>query len=346
MPTVGLGTYKMTPEELRIAIPAALDAGYRSFDTAASYKNEKAIGEILSRELPERNLGREDVFITTKLRPADQGYDKALSALVKSANFLGGYIDLYLIHWPGAAKVHPDDPRNESLRSDTWRALQDAYYVCRKVNESENNTVTDQCSLTDGEQAVLNTLNGVYLRSIGVSNFNINHIESLVASPFFQTYPHVNQYEIHPGYHTQELTAYCEQHFVHVQAYSSLGCGKLLETEFLERFPQVQHMAQKRVASYLSAAEHSMQCTKQSFFDEANVKMTCTVWVYLRWAVQHGYSIIPKSTNPQRIRDNYLLTLHEYVMEFNLTADEMDSLNSIADNPFCRKICWDGSTIK
>lgn len=379
MPTVGLGTYQMNKSNLEIALPAALDAGYRSFDTAASYKNEHYIGEIFRHELSKRGLSRKDIFITTKLRPADQGYEKAIAAVCKSASLLGGYIDLYLIHWPGAAKVKPTDDMNRVRRIETWRALQDVYNLHLKVTNGEDNSCSDhsnsndtrtnstvdntssQASLsiseTNKDLTLYNRLNGVFVRAIGVSNFNISHIESLVTSPHFEKYPHVNQCEIHPGYHPQDLRTYCNLHNIHLQAYSSLGCGKLLEKKFLDCFPRIHDMARKRsvIFSKMSRIEnvssgnasvsdtYTHTCTvselesepgleaKNSSSDDASgtpitlndeknedeedeeeekdeaVLKSCTVGVYLRWAIQHGYSIIPKSCNPQRIRDNYVM---------------------------------------
>lgn len=399
MPLVGLGTYKMNHSNLEIALPAALDAGYRSFDTAASYRNEKFIGDIFARELSKRGLTRQDIFITTKLKPADQGYDEALAALRQSATLLGGYIDLYLIHWPGTAKVKPSDDENRIRRAETWRALQDVYTLHHKlvsrsnINHSGNvnsdstmaeggggacsttpghdssahvsttNTLSVLSELSDTEVKLQAYLNGVYVRAIGVSNFNIGHIESLVAAPHFQLYPHVNQCELHPAYHPHDLRTYCLQHSIHLQAYSSLGCGKLLEKSFLERFPQLHHMARKRIASFLtstetfsSATDELMETVNNNSDEEekrriaARVKeeaeaaamKTCTVGVYLRWALQHGYSIIPKSCNPQRIHDNYAMA---WAGEFLLSQEEMDYLNSFVANSACEKFFWDGSTV-
>ena len=358
MPSVGLGTYQMNSADLETALPAALDAGYRAFDTAASYKNEKFIGEILSRELLKRNLTREDVFITTKLRPADQGYDKALAALCTSAGLLGGYVDLFLIHWPGAAKLSPGDDRNRLRRVESWRALQDAYTLNRKLtahssdqcrsdsddncyNDSNsdngacsNETVQDDNSLPDlsaAEEALKRRLRGAYVRAIGVSNFTVRHLDTLAAAPDILICPHVNQCELHPAYHPEDLREYCRQHSIHLQAYSSLGCGALLADSFLDRFPQIHHMAGKRIQSLIATEVNNAElkcrtpCNDSSDVLSMPVPVpvpitapeaaadhllrTCTVGVYLRWARQHGYSIIPKSRTPQRIRDNFAMSM-------------------------------------
>ena len=97
MPRLGLGVYKVTDEEMETAIQAALDDGYRAFDTAYFYNNEEALGKALKNS----GVPREDLFITTKLWNDHQGYDSTLEYFNRSLNNLGlEYIDLYLIHWP------------------------------------------------------------------------------------------------------------------------------------------------------------------------------------------------------------------------------------------------------
>lgn len=98
MPRLGLGVYKMTdPEEAVNAMTTALQVGYRAIDTASLYGNEKEVGESVRAS----GLKREDIFVTTKVWNADQGYDQTLRAFEKSLELLGfNYLDLYLTHWP------------------------------------------------------------------------------------------------------------------------------------------------------------------------------------------------------------------------------------------------------
>lgn len=115
LPQLGLGVWQVPPEEVAEAVSAAVDAGYRSIDTAASYGNEKEVGEALRRS----GLNRGDVFITTKLANPDHGYDTTLRAFDASLRRLGvEAVDLYLIHWP-----LPDQDRYVS----TWKALERIY---------------------------------------------------------------------------------------------------------------------------------------------------------------------------------------------------------------------------
>jgi methylglyoxal/glyoxal reductase len=114
MPWVGLGVFKVTEgEEVVQSVTAAIKNGYISIDTAAIYKNEEGVGQAIK----ESGVAREELFITTKLWNADQGYESTLEAFETSMNKLGlEYLDLYLIHWPGKDKY-----------KETWRAFEKLY---------------------------------------------------------------------------------------------------------------------------------------------------------------------------------------------------------------------------
>jgi len=114
MPWLGLGVYKTAEgEEVKRAVLTALEAGYRSIDTAALYQNERGVGEAVKAS----GLPREEVFITTKVWNDDQGYESTLRAFEQSRRLLGvDVVDLYLIHWPVRGKY-----------KETWRALEKLY---------------------------------------------------------------------------------------------------------------------------------------------------------------------------------------------------------------------------
>lgn len=192
MPLVGFGTYKIRGKELIFSVvKAALQAGYRSFDTAAVYKNECELGEALKHYLPEFGLKREDIFITSKLSPRDQGSEKCKHAVEASlASLKVDYLDLFLIHWPGCQKLKPSDPANRELRTQSWAALEEIYKSGK-------------------------------VRAIGVSNYTLTHLTHLIGQA--SVVPHVNQVEYHPHYPQEELKLFCDSQGIHLQAYSSLG---------------------------------------------------------------------------------------------------------------------------
>lgn len=137
IPGMGFGTYPMNDQEVEAAVQAALLTGYRLIDTAASYGNETGVGLALQ----DAEVERKDIFLTTKLRGADQGYDAALKGLDGSLQRLNvDYVDLYLIHWPLPEK---------DLYVESWKAL----IAAQK----------------DGK-----------IRSIGVSNFKPAHLERII----------------------------------------------------------------------------------------------------------------------------------------------------------------------
>ena len=114
MPWYGLGTYRSDDgQEVINAVRWAVDAGYRSIDTAALYANETGVGQGIRQS----GLPREQVFVTTKVWNSDQGYDRTLRAFDESLQKLAmDYVDLYLVHWPVKGKF-----------KDTWRALERIY---------------------------------------------------------------------------------------------------------------------------------------------------------------------------------------------------------------------------
>ncbi|XP_071547576.1 glyoxal reductase-like isoform X2 [Panulirus ornatus] len=192
MPLVGLGTYKTRGREIIFsAVKAALQAGYRLFDTAAVYRNETELGEALRILLPKFGLKREDVFITSKLSPGGQGQEGCQRALSLSlSNLKLDYLDLFLIHWPGVQNLQPKDLRNRELRNQSWAALEEIYKSGK-------------------------------VRAIGVSNYTVTHLEDLLKHA--TVVPHVNQVEYHPHYLQKELKCFCDNQGIFFQAYSSLG---------------------------------------------------------------------------------------------------------------------------
>lgn len=196
IPCVGFGTF-LTPDGDTVinAVRKALEAGYRHVDTAAFYDNEKGIGEGLRRS----GVPREEVFVTTKLWNADQGFDSTLKAFDRSIKNLGlDYIDLYLIHWP---RIKGREDQWPQLNRDSWRAMTQLYKEGR-------------------------------IRSIGVSNFKPHHIESLMQQADIM--PMVNQIELHPGLMQQETVDYCRKNDIVVESWGPFSRGNLLKSGLID----------------------------------------------------------------------------------------------------------------
>ncbi|CAG4955143.1 unnamed protein product [Colias eurytheme] len=217
MPAVGMGTYRVrTEQEIFTLVDNGLKAGYRLFDTAAVYGNEAFLGQALRTLLPKYNLEREDIFITSKLAPADHGSVAVPKAFVKSLNNLGlEYIDMYLIHFPGAAKVHNQSPQNALLRTESWKAMIELY--------------------DDGK-----------VNAIGVSNYTIAHLTDFESNHL--DLPVVNQVEFHPFCNQADLLQYCKSQYICVQAYCSFG-GLSVGSNDLIDHPVVKKLAKSYEAT-------------------------------------------------------------------------------------------------
>ena len=189
IPEIAFGTWKITdPEVCRKSVKFALETGYRHIDTAMIYKNEEFVGEGIKEFLAEnKNIKREDLFITTKVWNSDQGYDSTLAAFELSLKKLAlDYVDLYLIHWPNTP--------NMKTTIDTWKALE-KLYKDKKV------------------------------RAIGVCNFEIHHFEELL--PEAEIIPMIDQIELHPLNQQLKSRAYCKDKGIIVESWSPLMQGNL-----------------------------------------------------------------------------------------------------------------------
>ena len=115
IPVLGLGTYEMKREDVSKSVAWAMEAGYRLYDTAQVYRNEKEVGEAVRES---KGVERKDVFITTKVSTSNQGYDRAMESVRESLNVMGlDYLDLYLLHWPGNHPLAATVAGFESLRA-------------------------------------------------------------------------------------------------------------------------------------------------------------------------------------------------------------------------------------
>ncbi len=199
MPIIGLGTWKSATGEIYKAIRTAINLGYRHFDCAFIYMNEKEIGSALRDAIADGNVKREDLWVTSKLWNNEHEKDAVLPALQRRLDDFGlDYLDLYLMHWPVGTKrdvIYPKDGSEfMSLEkiplSTTWAAMESCV----------------EKGLT---------------RHIGVSNFSIKKLKHLSANCTIK--PEMNQVELHPLLQQNELLAYCKSEEIHLTAYSPLG---------------------------------------------------------------------------------------------------------------------------
>lgn len=190
MPVLAYGTWQAPTGELtRDGVKCAIEAGFRSVDTAAAYGNEESVGEGIRAS----GVARGEIFLTTKHWIMDRGYTKTIAAVENSLKLLGtDYIDLYLVHWPC---TEVSSSKWAEINAATWRGFEKM--------------------VRDGK-----------IRAIGVSNFLPEHITELEKTAEIR--PAVNQIEFHPGYHQPELVRWCLGHGMAVEAWSPLGSGAVL----------------------------------------------------------------------------------------------------------------------
>lgn len=151
IPRFGLGTARLDDEAIAALVVEALDVGYRFIDTAASYENEAGVGEGVRRS----GVGRDDLFLTTKLRGADQGFKSTKAALARSLDTLGtDHVDLYLIHWPL--------PRIEAY-VDSWRAMIELQEQGLATHIGVSNFLPEHLDRLEAETGVVPAVNQIEL---------------------------------------------------------------------------------------------------------------------------------------------------------------------------------------
>lgn len=204
MPMVGMGVWRADPEQLKVLIREAILIGYRHFDCAADYGNEKVVGEALSAALSEGLVKREELFITTKLWNSDHRH-VAEACKDSLANLRLDYLDLYLIHFPIATR--------HTGVGTTSSAMGDDGVLDIDVETSLESTWHDMEGLVDAG----------LVRSIGISNYDVFLTRDCLA--YSKIKPVVNQIETHPYFQRASLVKFCQKHDISVTAHTPLGGG-------------------------------------------------------------------------------------------------------------------------
>jgi alcohol dehydrogenase (NADP+) len=201
MPILGLGTWQSEKGEVYQAIRTAINIGYRHFDCAAVYGNEKEIGQALKDAFDAGDVQRSDLWITSKLWNTAHKKGQVKPALEKSLSKLQlDYLDLYLMHWPIAIKEDAPFPfpadgfytLEEIPLEETWDAMHD----CHKAG---------------------------LIKNIGVANFSVKKIKKLIAATGIK--PSANQVEMHPFLPQKDLVDFAQKENIYLTAYSPLGSG-------------------------------------------------------------------------------------------------------------------------
>ncbi len=245
MPIEGYGVFQVDPAETERCVLDALEVGYRSLDTAATYGNEEGVGNAIKKS----DVPREEIFLTSKLWVADQGYEKAKKAFEKTLEKLGtAYLDLYLIHQPLGDYY------------GSWRAMEELY--------------------KEGK-----------IKAIGVSNFDSTRLVDLIVNN--EVVPALNQIELHPFLQQKDAQKVMEEYGVKVESWGPLAEAKhgILDDEMLNEI----------------AAKHNKTVAQ----------------IILRWHLEQGIIIIPKSVRKERMEEN--LDVHD----FKLDESDMEKITEL-----------------
>lgn len=256
MPLVGYGVFRVPDgEDLAEAVKMAIETGYRSIDTAQIYRNEEGVGRGIRAAIAEGLVTREELFVTSKVWNDGLSYEETLAAYDNSLEKLG-------LDYLDLYLIHW--PGIDTNHVEVYKALEKIYQ--------------------DGR-----------VRSIGVSNFHVRHLENLLAQT--TVVPVINQIEFHPHLTQEEVRAYCREHGIQVEAWSPLMNGALLEEELIQR------LAVK--------------------YDKTPAQ------IVLRYDVQHNVVTIPKTMTPSRMKENLS------IFDFVLTDEEMAQMDAMNDGLRC-----------
>lgn len=237
IPQLGLGTWFIDDSVVAAAVKEAVKIGYRHIDTAQAYGNERGVGEGI------RTCGvpREELFVVSKVAAEHKTYEEAMAGINHTLEIMGlDYLDMMIIHSPQPwVKVNQSEDRYVEGNRAAWKALEDAYEAGK-------------------------------LKAIGVSNFQIEDIESLIKTAKIK--PMVNQILLHISNTPTELVDYCQKNNIVVEAYSPIAHGEILGQ------PEILKIADKYGVS---------------------VPQLC-----IRYTLQLGTISLPKTGNPDHMKVN------------------------------------------
>lgn len=237
IPKLGLGTWFIPDDQAAEAVRQAASIGYRHIDTAQAYGNEAGVGAGVK----SCGISREDMFVTSKVAAEHKTYESVARSIDESLMKMGlDYLDMMIIHSPQPwAEVNQSENRYVEGNREAWRALEDAYQAGK-------------------------------LKAIGVSNFQIGDLESLLEAARIK--PMVNQILLHISNTPIELVEYCQKNDIAVEAYSPIAHGEILHVQALK------DMAEKYGVS---------------------VPQLC-----IRYTLQLGAISLPKTGNPEHMKSN------------------------------------------
>jgi D-xylose reductase len=292
LPAAGFGLWKIDKPDTADLVHAAIEAGYRHLDSAADYGNEKEAGEGIKSALAAGLCQREDLWVTSKLWNNYHRPEHVRAACEKTLSDLGlDYLDLYLIHFPIALKFVDFDVRYPP----EWFFDPGAEAPRMEI---------DPVPLHQTWAAMEDLKASGLVKHIGVCNYNSALLHDLMA--YAKQKPEVLQVEAHPYLTQERLIKLAQDYGMTVTAFSPLGALSYVSLDMATENESVLEMEAVKVAA-------------------ARLGKT-PAQVVLRWGVQRGTAIIPKTARRGRLKENLAL------FDFELNAEEMQAISALNRN--------------
>jgi len=292
MPVVGLGLWKIDRPDAPALVPEAIRIGYRHLDSACDYGNESEVGAGIRHAIVDGTVRRDELWVTSKLWNTYHAREHVRLAAERTLRDLGlDYLDLYLVHFPIAQEFVPFERRYPP----GWLFDADRPDQGMKLARVSRQEVWE--AMEDLVQAGL-------VRNIGVSNYNTALLRDLLA--YARIRPTVLQVELHPLLTQEKLLRFCREEGIAVTGFSPLGApsyvplGSATLEESAMAIPTIREIASRHGKS--------------------------PAQIILRWGVQRGTSIVPKTSKPERLVENLA------IFDFSLTDDEMASISALNRN--------------
>jgi len=283
LPAIGYGTYQMTNEEVETYLFDAFRMGYRHVDTAESYNNELGVGRAIQRAMSELGLKREEIFVTTKLWPGNMHWGQPEKDFESTITSFQTSLSKLGLEYIDLYLLHTAFPTKARL--EQWRAL----------TELRNRGI---------------------VKFIGVSNFSQQHIEEISSTKL--PLPDANQIELHPWSQKTSLLEFMDSNRIVPIAYSSL-----LPLPSWRAAAPPDVMGNPSNAGKSPEMFDSNDVDVQFFGQLAEKYNVTTAQILLKWAIQRGFAILPRSTNNVRMEENFNLD------HFDLNEDEMAKMNDM-----------------
>lgn len=292
MPAVGLGLWKIPPETTPGVVRQAIAAGYRHLDCACDYGNEPHVGEGIRAALADGPCRRQQLWVTSKLWNTYHSAEHVRPALEKSLADLGlNYLDLYLVHFPIAQPFVPFETRYPPgwfFDPATPRPAMRFASV----------------PLAETWRAMEGLVEAGLVRNIGICNYNCALLRDLLS--YARIRPAVLQVELHPYLTQEKLLRFCREERIAVTGFSPLGAISYLPLK-------------------MASAEESV-LDERVVIEAARRHGKTPAQIVLRWAVQRGTAIVPKTSRPERLAENLA------IFDFELSGDEIQAISRLNRN--------------